>query len=147
VHWWKTTYYPWSAQPERTSRAHNPKHVSLRALCAASDMQALLSSLLVMPPPGSGAGPPPVAGAALLHEHWLLWSTLPRGDTAALHRLATAALLPAVRAAVQPSLGTRLGGTLWRAPCRRSPAGASPPHAVQDVHDPSRACLTAARTA
>lgn len=84
-------------------------------------MQALLSALLVLPTPSVLPGAPPVAGALLYHEHWLLRSTLPLGDTAAVHRLAVTALLPAVRAAVQPTLGARLGGTLWcarrAAPC------------------------------
>ena len=76
-------------------------------------MQALLSSLLVLPPLGGRAGSPPVAGAVLFHEHWLLWSTLPLADTAAVQRLTATTLLPAVRAAVQPSIRARLGGTLW----------------------------------
>ncbi|KAK9828403.1 hypothetical protein WJX81_004639 [Elliptochloris bilobata] len=78
-----------------------------------ASMQALLSALLVLPSPSAIPGPSPVAGALLYHEHWLLRSTLPLEDTAAVHRLAAAALLPAVRAAVQPTIGARLGVTLW----------------------------------
>ena len=69
-----------------------------------------MARLLVAQGGGGGAA---VAGAALLHEQgWVLGSTLGRHDTYAMWQLGAAALLPAVQAATQPSLNSRLSSTL-----------------------------------
>ena len=72
-------------------------------------MQALTARLLVAHAGGAAA----VAGALLMHEQgWCLGSTLGRRDTFALCQLSACALLPAVHAATQPSLNSRLSSTL-----------------------------------
>ncbi|BDA47525.1 Vacuolar fusion protein CCZ1 homolog [Coccomyxa sp. Obi] len=74
-------------------------------------VQALVSRLLV----AQVGGAVPVQAALLMHEHWCLWSSLDRADTAALVRLASLTLLPAAHAAEQPSLGSRITSTLrWQ---------------------------------
>jgi len=75
---------------------------------AAAGVQALVSRLLI----AQVGGTVPVQGALLMHEHWCLWSSLGRGDAAALVRLASLTLLPAAHAAEQPSLGSRISSTL-----------------------------------
>ena len=57
-------------------------------------------------------GTVPVVGALLLHEHWCVWSTLTRADTAALHSFASAAMMPAAQAAAHPSLTKRITASL-----------------------------------
>ena len=57
-------------------------------------------------------GSTPVRAAFLLHESFVVWSTVSLPDTRALYQLATAALLPALRNAAHPSLGRRLTSTL-----------------------------------
>ena len=61
-------------------------------------------------------GTVPVLGALLLHEHWCVWSTLNRPDTAALYSFASAAMMPAAQAAAHPSLAQRITSSL-RWPC------------------------------
>ena len=57
-------------------------------------------------------GTVPVLGALLLHEHWCVWSTLSRPDTAALYSFASAAMVPAAQAAAHPSLAQRITSSL-----------------------------------
>ena len=67
-------------------------------------MQSLVNRVLVSPI-WNGA---PVSGVALLHEHWLLWSTLPQQDTDSLYQLFSWAIVPAIKGASQSSFGRRL---------------------------------------
>ena len=60
-----------------------------------------MSRLMMLPLPGGGCP----AGLMLLHGAHVLWSTLAPDDSLALHRLATAALLPASKG---KSAGKRL---------------------------------------
>ena len=76
----------------------------LNAHCCLTGMQTLVNRVVVSPLWGGTA----VLGLLLLHETWLLWSSLPRADTCALYQLFTWAVLPAIKAASAPSLGRRL---------------------------------------
>ena len=69
------------------------------------------------------SGMVPVAGAMLLHEHWCVWSTLSRPDTAALYSFASTAMMPAAQAAAHPSLTQRITASLRWSPCQSAHLG------------------------
>ncbi len=71
-------------------------------------VQVLMNRLLI----AQIGGTVPVLGAMLLHEHWCVWSTLNRPDTAALYSFASAAMMPAAQAAAHPSLAQRITSSL-----------------------------------
>ncbi|KAK9823556.1 hypothetical protein WJX72_003727 [[Myrmecia] bisecta] len=73
-----------------------------------TSMQSIINTLMLT----SIRGSPAVHGALLLHEHFLLWSTVALADTSALYQCALHALLPAVRAVTQPSISKRLAKAL-----------------------------------
>ena len=87
--------------------------------CHAVQEQVLMKRLLI----AQISGMVPVAGAVLLHEHWCVWSTLSRPDTAALYSFASMAMMPAGQGPAHPSLSQRITVSLRWSPCQSAQLG------------------------